>query len=378
MKNQPGFTVLTHYVDQGHGHGHNRISAFRGEREVGHIAFNTKDELQIIANAANKLLEQLEQPMTNKEQRYYLAEDELTIKDRQVFCHGDGPIFSDDSLCRFENKGRAKHVLTLLNSTERGEADHSELPCKQRIKSLATRQFRHNNDNSPSLTDPKGGFVIAYDAEIIDAALDQLYAALKNTSKPTLGPTDDYREACDEVYTGFNPLIEALGMDADSFDGDEAEAYLIGKGLKTIAEALGPLGLKWDSDTHTFNKPTGEGDVAKLTLAAVAYLKSWDQVDLENCDARATITTERELNEALQPFLNPSPASHSEQGRKRCIKCGPVSPNECYMAIGNVERHNHPCDGQILSEQPLSELPESEDSIVVFGGEIQSEQENEA
>ena len=49
-------------------------------------------------------------------ERYYLGEDELTIFDREVFCHGDGPIFQDDSLCRFENKGRAKQVLDILNN----------------------------------------------------------------------------------------------------------------------------------------------------------------------------------------------------------------------------------------------------------------------
>ena len=29
----------------------------------------------------------------------------------------------------------------------------------------ATRQYRHNNDNSPSLTQPEGGFVCAFNAE---------------------------------------------------------------------------------------------------------------------------------------------------------------------------------------------------------------------
>lgn len=38
----------------------------------------------------------------------------------------------------------------------------------QILKNKATRQFRHNNDNSPNVFRPEGGFVIAYDRGIID------------------------------------------------------------------------------------------------------------------------------------------------------------------------------------------------------------------
>ena len=43
---------------------------------------------------------------------------------------------------------------------------------------------------------------------------------------------------------------------------------------------------------------------------------------------------------------------------ERCIKCGPVSPNDTYVAIGNIKRHRHPCDGQILEQEPQSSEPQ--------------------
>lgn len=43
----------------------------------------------------------------------------------------------------------------------------------------ATRQFRHNDDNSPDLFKPEQGFVIAYDREVIDGGLAELKATIK-------------------------------------------------------------------------------------------------------------------------------------------------------------------------------------------------------
>lgn len=34
----------------------------------------------------------------------------------------------------------------------------------------------------------------------------------------------------------------------------------------------------------------------------------------------------------------------------KCMKCGPVDEAETYIAIGNVRRHSHPCDGQIVED----------------------------
>ena len=42
------------------------------------------------------------------------------------------------------------------------------------LKMQATRQFRHNDDNSPNLAYPKDGFVIAYDRKIMDVGIDGL------------------------------------------------------------------------------------------------------------------------------------------------------------------------------------------------------------
>jgi hypothetical protein len=66
-------------------------------------------------------------PNKEAQEWYYLSEDGLTIYDREVFCHGDGPIFEDDSLCVFENKGRAKKVLELLNSHSTESAERERL-----------------------------------------------------------------------------------------------------------------------------------------------------------------------------------------------------------------------------------------------------------
>lgn len=39
---------------------------------------------------------------------------------------------------------------------------------------VSARQYRHNNDNSPSITDPDGGFVIAYDREAVEDLINQV------------------------------------------------------------------------------------------------------------------------------------------------------------------------------------------------------------
>ena len=44
------------------------------------------------------------------------------------------------------------------------------------LKCQATRQFRHNTDNSPDVFKPEDGFVIAYDKGLIDAGLQELEA----------------------------------------------------------------------------------------------------------------------------------------------------------------------------------------------------------
>ena len=45
------------------------------------------------------------------------------------------------------------------------------------LKNIATRQYRHNTDNSPDMFNPQEGFVIAYDKEAIDTALESWQAA---------------------------------------------------------------------------------------------------------------------------------------------------------------------------------------------------------
>ena len=45
----------------------------------------------------------------------------------------------------------------------------------------ATRQFRHNTDNSPDYENPKMGFVIAYDSAEVDAVVAELEAQLKES-----------------------------------------------------------------------------------------------------------------------------------------------------------------------------------------------------
>ena len=60
------------------------------------------------------------------------------------------------------------------------------------MKHNATRQFRHNNDNSPSLTSPKEGFVFAYDMEVVNKYVAELEAQLlkeKNENRSLLDPS---------------------------------------------------------------------------------------------------------------------------------------------------------------------------------------------
>jgi len=44
----------------------------------------------------------------------------------------------------------------------------------------ATRQFRHNTDNSPDYENPKMGFVIAYDSAEVDAVVAELEAQIRD------------------------------------------------------------------------------------------------------------------------------------------------------------------------------------------------------
>ena len=101
-------------------------------------------------------------PNKEAQERYYLSEDGLTIYDREVFCHGDGPIFEDDSLCVFENKGRAKKVLELLNSHSTESAERKRL-----IEELET--FCEQSLPAWVSPDDKEGFVggVRYAAMIV-------------------------------------------------------------------------------------------------------------------------------------------------------------------------------------------------------------------
>jgi len=55
------------------------------------------------------------------------------------------------------------------------------------LQAVATRQFRHNDDNSPDMFEPVGGFVIAYDKEVIDKGLKELRAQLDASIEITMG-----------------------------------------------------------------------------------------------------------------------------------------------------------------------------------------------
>lgn len=51
------------------------------------------------------------------------------------------------------------------------------------LKNQATRQFRHNDDNSPDIFNPKDGVVIAYDKDVIDKGLEELETKLEEVTR---------------------------------------------------------------------------------------------------------------------------------------------------------------------------------------------------
>ena len=57
------------------------------------------------------------------------------------------------------------------------EITHPFADFRKRIRS-SIRQYRHNDDTSKSLFHPEGGFVLAYDAEAIDTALEEYEQSL--------------------------------------------------------------------------------------------------------------------------------------------------------------------------------------------------------
>jgi hypothetical protein len=68
------------------------------------------------------------------------------------------------------------------------------------LKAQATRQFRHNDDNSPDVFNPEGGFVFAYDRDVIDKGLAELQAKLAAVEAQLDVKTklsQDYFEQCD-------------------------------------------------------------------------------------------------------------------------------------------------------------------------------------
>lgn len=84
---------------------------------------------------------------------------------------------------------------------------------RKRIRS-ASRQYRHNNDNSPSLFHPTEGFVYGYDVDAVEAALNEYETSLPSDFVPQGIPTTKEEE-----------LIRAASMLSATNDEGEVKNF---------------------------------------------------------------------------------------------------------------------------------------------------------
>jgi hypothetical protein len=98
---------------------------------------------------------------------------------------------------------------------------HPFLELRRKIR-YAGKQFRRDNDNSQSLFHPRGGFVNAYDIDLVEAALDEYEQSLPLVPRETpleailrlarrienAHPSTDARELAHQVLTFLYPLTK--------------------------------------------------------------------------------------------------------------------------------------------------------------------------
>lgn len=81
---------------------------------------------------------------------------------------------------------------------------------RQKIKG-SLKQYRYNSDNSPSLFQPKQGFVHAYEISKVEDALDAFEETLGEeyqASKPAQSPEEVIIEAAKKIHK-FHPSVDA-------------------------------------------------------------------------------------------------------------------------------------------------------------------------
>lgn len=116
----------------------------------------------------------------------------------------------------------------------------------ERLKIQATRQYRHNDDNSPDQFSPRQGFVIAYDKDIIDKGLEKLQAKLDAMQIQLNGTielgvkTQSKLDAVAELPDKWRKLTAVpqhpRWHDARHDCADDLDRFLKGSSLKAILE----------------------------------------------------------------------------------------------------------------------------------------------
>jgi len=87
------------------------------------------------------------------------------------------------------------------------------------LKYSATRQYRHNSDNSSDLFRPKEGFVIAYDKDVMDNGLAELASRITEM------------EARIDAAASLLPMWKGSAQNADGC-ADDLECVLFGEVTK--------------------------------------------------------------------------------------------------------------------------------------------------
>ena len=82
------------------------------------------------------------------------------------------------------------------------------------LQAVATRQFRHNDDNSPDMFEPVGGFVIAYDKDVIDKGLKELRAKLEAAESRDVVTPEYFQSWVDRAYEA-EATLKAVGKIRD-------------------------------------------------------------------------------------------------------------------------------------------------------------------
>lgn len=133
----------------------------------------------------------------------------------------------------------------------------------QILKHNATRQFRHNDDNSPDVFSPKDGFVFAYDMGIIDDGLAALEQTIKDHQPILAAARHTAFEIWDSDDHSWNDVKDAMAgliCAIENLDGDKPKTVM--KKYRALASMTADLYYEFHAmnDEDAWKKAKSGGD----------------------------------------------------------------------------------------------------------------------